>query len=43
MFVSRVPNGSREELAPILQEKILARSTVHTNGWVAYDGLVVKR
>ncbi|MDR1267677.1 MAG: transposase [Holosporales bacterium] len=42
MFVSLVPNCSREELHPAIQEKILQGSTVHTDGWGAYDGLGVK-
>jgi transposase-like protein len=41
VFVSVVPNCSREELMPIIQGKILEGSTVYTDGWKAYDGLVV--
>jgi transposase-like protein len=41
VFVSIVPNCSREELMPIIQGKILEGSTIHTDGWKAYDGLVV--
>ncbi|MDR1267792.1 MAG: transposase [Holosporales bacterium] len=41
VFVSMGPNCSKEELMPIIQGKILERSTVHTDGWSAYDGLVV--
>jgi transposase-like protein len=41
VFVSVVPNCSREELMPIISGKILEGSTVHTDGWKAYDGLVV--
>jgi transposase-like protein len=36
-----VPNCSREALRPIIQGQILEGSTVHTDGWSAYDGLVV--
>jgi transposase-like protein len=41
VFVSVVPNCSREELMPIIQGKILAGSTIHTDGWKAYDGLIL--
>ena len=41
VFVSVVPNCSREELLPIIQGKILEGSTIHTDGWKAYDGLVL--
>jgi transposase-like protein len=33
VFVSIVPNCSREELTPIIQGKILERSTIYTDGW----------
>ena len=41
VFVSIVQNCSKEELMPIIQGKILEGSTIHTDGWKAYDGLVV--
>lgn len=41
VFVSVVARCSREELMPIIQGKILEGSTIHTEGWKAYDGLVV--
>lgn len=41
VFVTAVPNCSREELMPIIQGKILAGSTIHTDGWKAYDGLIL--
>ena len=41
VFVTGVPNCSREELLPIIQGKILKGSTLHTDGWKAYDGLVL--
>ncbi len=40
-FVSIVPRCSREELLPIIQGKILEGSTIHTDGWKAYDGLIL--
>lgn len=41
VFVTIVPNCSREELMPIIQGKILEGSTIHTDGWKAYDGLIL--
>lgn len=41
VFVNIIPNCSREELMPIIQGKILEGSTIHTDGWKAYDGLVL--
>ena len=41
VFVTVVPNCSREELMPIIQGKILEGSTIHTEGWKAYDGLIL--
>jgi transposase-like protein len=41
VFVTIVPNCSRDELMPIIQGKILEGSTMHTDGWRAYDGLVL--
>ena len=41
VFVSVVPRCSREELLPIIQGKILEGSTIHTDGWKAYDGLIL--
>ena len=41
VFVTVVAKCSKEELMPIIQGKILEGSTVHTDGWKAYDGLVI--
>ena len=41
VFVSIVPRCSREDLLPIIQGKILEGSTIHTDGWKAYDGLIL--
>ena len=41
VFVTIVPNCSKEELMPIIQGKILEGSTIHTDGWKAYDGLIL--
>jgi transposase len=41
VFVAVVKNCGREELLPIIQGRILEGSTVHTDGWKAYDGLIL--
>ena len=41
VFVTVVPNCSREELMPIVQGEILEGSTIHTDDWKAYDGLIL--
>ena len=41
VFVTVVKNCSREALMPIIQGKILEGSTIHTDGWKAYDGLIL--
>ncbi len=41
VYVQIVKNCSRAELMPIIQGKILEGSTIHTDGWKAYDGLVL--
>ena len=37
----RRKNCSRNSLLPIIQGKILEGSTIHTDGWKAYDGLIL--
>lgn len=41
VHVSIVQNCSKEALMPIIQGKILEGSTIHTDGWKAYDGLIL--
>ncbi len=41
VHVNIVPRCSKEELMPIIQGKILEGSTIHTDGWRAYDGLIL--
>ena len=41
VYVNVVKNCSREELIPVIQGKILEGSTIHTDGWRAYDGLIL--
>ena len=41
VYTQIVPHCSKAELMPIIQGKILEDSTVYTDGWRAYDGLVL--
>ena len=41
VYVQIVKNCTKEELMPIIEGKILEGSTIHTDGWKAYDGLVL--
>jgi transposase-like protein len=41
VYVEVVKNCTREQLMPIIQGKILEGSTINTDGWRAYDGLIL--
>lgn len=41
VYVQIVENCSKAQLMPIIQGKILEGSTIHTDGWKAYDGLIL--
>ncbi len=41
VYVEIVKNCSRESLMPIIKGKILVGSTIYTDGWKAYDGLIL--
>lgn len=41
VYVTVVKNCSKKELLPVIQGKILEGSTIHTDGWRAYDGLIL--
>lgn len=41
VFVNIVKNCSKAQLIPIIKGKILEGSTIHTDGWKAYDGLIL--
>lgn len=41
VFVTIVPDCSKESLMPIIKGLILEQSTIYTDGWKAYDGLVL--
>lgn len=40
-YVSVVKNCSSQELMPIIEGKVLEGSDIYTDGWKAYDGLVL--
>ena len=41
VFVSIVPNCSKAALMPIIEGKVLEGSTIYSDGWKAYDGLIL--
>ena len=41
VYVEIVRNCTKAELLPIIQGKILEGSTINTDGWKAYDGLIL--
>ncbi|HSQ97914.1 MAG TPA: IS1595 family transposase [Rickettsiales bacterium] len=41
VYVEIVKGCSKKELMPIIQGKILEGSTIYTDGWKAYDGLIL--
>lgn len=41
VYVEIVENCSRESLLPIIKGKILEETTIYTDGWKAYDGLIL--
>ena len=41
VYVEIVKNCSKDELMPVIQGKILEGSTINTDGWKAYDGLIL--
>jgi transposase len=40
VYTQIISNCSKEQLMPILKGKILSKSTVYTDGWRSYDGLL---
>ena len=40
VYTQVIPQANKENILPILQGKILDESTVHTDGWRSYDGLI---
>jgi transposase-like protein len=40
VYTQVIPRATKENILPILQGKILEDTTVHTDGWKSYDGLI---
>ena len=40
-FTGVVKNCSRAELEPIIKGQVLSKTTVYTDGWLGYDGLLL--
>jgi transposase-like protein len=41
VFAQIVPNCSKTELLSVIQGQVKGAATIHTDGWKAYDGLVL--
>jgi transposase len=41
VFTQAVKNCSRTELEPVIKGQVLSKTTVYTDGWLGYDGLVL--
>ena len=41
VFTQIIENCKRKELMPVIKGKILEESTIYTDGWKSYDGLVL--
>ena len=41
VFTAIVENCSKQELMPVVRGQVLSESTVYTDGWKSYDGLVL--
>lgn len=40
VYTQVIPRATKGNILPILQGKILEETTVHTDGWKSYDGLI---
>jgi transposase-like protein len=41
VFTQIVPDGSKTELIKVVHDQVKGAATIHTDGWKAYDGLVL--
>jgi len=41
VYTTIVKNCSKEQLMPIIKRKVLEGSTIYTDGWKSYDGLIL--
>lgn len=40
VYTQVIPRANKKNILPILQGKVLEETTVHTDGWGSYDGLI---
>jgi transposase-like protein len=40
VYTQVIPRANKESILPIIQGKVLDETTVHTDGWTSYDGLI---
>jgi transposase-like protein len=40
VYTQIISNADKENMLPILQGEVLDETTVHTDGWRSYDGLI---
>jgi len=40
VYTQVIPRATKKNILPIIQGKILEETTVHTDGWKSYDGLI---
>jgi transposase-like protein len=40
VYTQVIPRANKKNILPILQGKVLDETTVHTDGWTSYDGLI---
>lgn len=40
VYTQIIPRANKKSILPILQGKVLDETTVHTDGWTSYDGLI---
>jgi transposase len=41
VYAKPIKNCTRAQLMPIIKGKVLEGSTIHTDGWTSYDGLIL--
>ena len=40
VYTKVIPRATRQNILPIIKGKVLEETTVHTDGWKSYDGLI---
>ncbi len=40
VYTQIIPRATRENILPIIRGKVLEETTIHTDGWRSYDGLI---